>query len=203
VSEIYKDRERHHVYAGLTVDVAEDSLDKVTALLAGVESNVGKAVGSALKRAAAAGKTVAKKAVADEYTLSQSEFLSQTKNINHINRESSGEVSVAFGFAGYVIPLLKFDTCVGSDGRVQTHVKRSSAREVLDHAWVASMGGHRGVYERIGKQRHPDRELYGPATPQMMYSNEAVLDTMEEKMADTYEKRIDHEILRILNGWGS
>ena len=35
-----------------------------------------------------------------------------------------------------------------------------------------------------------------------MYSNENVLDTIEEKMAETYEKRIDHEILRVLNGWG-
>ena len=36
----------------------------------------------------------------------------------------------------------------------------------------------------------------------MMYSNEDVLDDIEQKMADTYEKRIDHEILRVMNGWG-
>ena len=36
----------------------------------------------------------------------------------------------------------------------------------------------------------------------MMYSNEEVTDEIERKVADTYEKRIDHEILRILNGWG-
>ena len=46
------------------------------------------------------------------------------------------------------------------------------------------------------------KELFGPATPQMMYSNEAVTDEMEDKMVETYEKRIDHEILRVLNGWG-
>ena len=28
------------------------------------------------------------------------------------------------------------------------------------------------------------------------------MDKIEEKMAETYEKNIDHEILRILNGWG-
>ena len=36
----------------------------------------------------------------------------------------------------------------------------------------------------------------------MIYSNEEVMDEIEAKMAETYEKRIDHEILRILNGWG-
>ena len=51
-------------------------------------------------------------------------------------------------------------------------------------------------------KRFPVEELYGPATPQMMYSNEEVMDEIEDKMAETYEKRIDHEILRVLNGWG-
>ena len=37
----------------------------------------------------------------------------------------------------------------------------------------------------------------------MMYSNEEVTDEIEAKMVETYEKRIDHEILRLLNGWGN
>ena len=64
------------------------------------------------------------------------------------------------------------------------------------------MGGHTGIYERIGPSRFPVRELYGPATPQMMYSNEDVMDTIEAKMVEAYESRIEHEILRVLNGWG-
>jgi len=36
----------------------------------------------------------------------------------------------------------------------------------------------------------------------MMYANEAVTDAIDKKVFDTYEKRIDHEILRVLNGWG-
>ena len=35
----------------------------------------------------------------------------------------------------------------------------------------------------------------------MMYSNEDVMDEVEEKMADTYQKRIEHEIDALLNGW--
>ena len=36
----------------------------------------------------------------------------------------------------------------------------------------------------------------------MMYSNEDVLDDMEERMVEVYDQRIDHEIERLLNGWG-
>ena len=190
------------MYAGLVVDIAEDSLDKATRLLAGINGGVYKAVGSALTRAAAAGKTAAKQPVTKEYTISQSEFLARTRNINHFVRETGGGISVVFGFRGNVIPLMKFSTRVNGSGQVVTQVKRSGSAATLDRAFTAQMGGHRGVYERVGVKRFPVEELYGPATPQMMYSNEEVMDEIEDKMAETYEKRIDHEILRVLNGWG-
>jgi len=202
MSDIVSADRSHAMYAGLVVDIAEDSLDKATRLLAGINGGVYKAVGSALSRAAATGKTAAKQPVTKEYTISQSEFLARTRNINHFVRESSGGISVVFGFRGNVIPLMKFNTRVNGSGQIVTQVKRSGSAETLNRAFSAQMGGHRGVYERIGPSRFPVKELYGPATPQMMYSNEEVTDEIERKVADTYEKRIDHEILRLLNGWG-
>lgn len=202
MSDITSADSGHAMYAGLVVDIAEDSLDKATRLLAGINGGVYKAVGSALTRAAAAGKTAAKQPVTKEYTISQSEFLARTRDINHFVREDSGGLSVVFGFRGNVIPLMKFSTHVNDSGQVVTQVKRSGSAATLDRAFSAQMGGHRGVYERIGPSRFPVKELYGPATPQMMYSNEEVTDEIERKVAETYEKRIDHEILRLLNGWG-
>lgn len=193
---------RHGYNGGLVVDVAESSLDRVQKVLAGISGGWQKAVGSALSRAAAAGKTVAKKAVTQEYTISQGEFLAQTKNINHYVLEGFGGVSVEFGYVGYVIPLMKFNTSMGRDGRVTTQVTRGGGKETLDRAFKAHMGQHIGIYERVGESRNPVKELYGPSTPQMMYSNEAVTDAVEEKMAETYEERIDHEMIRLLNGWG-
>ena len=202
MSKLIRSQHPEAAYAGLTVDIAENGMDRVTKLLAGIHGGVHRAVGSALARAAASGKTAAKRAVTEEYALSQSEFLSQTRNINHIVREASGRVSVVFGFRGYVIPLAKFNTRINSSGRVVTQVKRANTAETLDQAFQAQMGGHRGIYERVGAKRFPVRELYGPSTVQMMHANERVMDKIEEKMAETYEKNIDHEILRILNGWG-
>ena len=81
MSDIVSADRSHAVYAGLVVDIAEDSLDKASRLLAGIRGGVYKAVGSALSRAAAAGRTAAKEPVTKEYTISQSEFLARTKNI--------------------------------------------------------------------------------------------------------------------------
>ena len=202
MSDITSAASSHAIYGGVIVDVVEDSLDKATRLLAGINGGVYKAVGSALSRAAATGKTAAKQPVTKEYTISQSEFLARTRSINHFVRESSGGISVVFGFRGNVIPLMKFNTRVNGSGQIVTQVKRSGSAETLNRAFSAQMGGHTGIYERVGVKRFPVEELYGPATPQMMYSNEEVTDEIERKVADTYEKRIDHEILRILNGWG-
>ena len=202
MSDITSAASSHAIYGGVIVDVVEDSLDKATRLLAGINGGVYKAVGSALSRAAATGKTAAKQPVTKEYTISQSEFLARTRNINHFVRESSGGISVVFGFRGNVIPLMKFNTRVNGSGQIVTQVKRSGSAETLNRAFSAQMGGQKGIYERVGVKRFPVEELYGPATPQMMYSNEEVTDEIERKVADTYEKRIDHEILRILNGWG-
>lgn len=197
----YKASKHWVVQDGISATV-EDDLDRVTALLAGIKGGVYQAVGSALKRAADTGKTAVKKAVTQEYTISQSEFLHQTRNYNHFNRNDSGELSVSFGYAGYVIPLLRFNTTVGNDGRIVTQVKHSNPSETLEHAFSAQMGHHKGIFEREGESRLPVSEFFGPSTPQMMFSNEKVLDEMEAKMTETYEKRIDHEISRISNGWG-
>ncbi|WP_298029692.1 hypothetical protein [uncultured Dysosmobacter sp.] len=202
MSDVYRADRRSYYDGGVMVDIAEDSLDKATRLLAGISGGVYKAVGSALSRAAASGKTAAKGAVTKEYTISQSEFLARTKNINHFVRETGGGISVVFGFRGNVIPLIKFNTRVNGSGQIVTQVKRSGTAETLNRAFSAQISGHRGIFERVGVSRFPIKELYGPATPQMMLANEAVTDEIDRKMAETYEKRIDHEILRVLNGWG-
>lgn len=187
--------------AGVVVDVSAGSVERATNLLAGISGGAYKAVGSALKRAADSGKTVAKRTVTKEYTISQSEFLARTRNINHFVRESSGEITVSFGYAGCVIPLTKFNTRVNGNGQVVTQVKRSSAAEVLEHSFQARMGEHRGMYERIGLNRFPVEERYGPATSQMIYSNDEVIDEISARVSETFDKRIDQDILALLNGW--
>lgn len=181
---------------------ATESITRAQKILAGIRGGWQKAVGSALSRAASSGKTIAKKAVSDEYTISQSDFMQNTRNMNHYKRTADGGVEVVFGFKGNVIPLLKFNTKVGKDGKVITQVKRSGSAQILERAFFARMGQHTGIYEREGLERFPVRELYGPATPQMMYSNDVVDERINDKILETFNNRIDHEITRILNGWG-
>lgn len=194
--------ESHNVYGGLIVDISEESLERVSKILKGVPGGTFKAVGSALARAGQAGRTVAARAASKEYAISQQQFNSNIRNINHFTKTSGDTVTVEFGYCGYVIPLVKFDTTVTGDGHIATRAKRASTKTILDNAFMANMGKHTGIFERETPSRFPVRELFGPAPTQMMYSSEEVMDAVEERASEVYEQRIEHEITRILNGYG-
>lgn len=180
----------------------ELSLDRAAKLLAGIPQGVYKAVGSAIKRAAAHGLTVGMRIVSEEYAIGQNELKSRTRNINTVVKDSGGGITVEFGYKGNVIPLIKFDTRIHRDGRVYTRVLRSNSRQALDRAFRASVNGHTGIFERETDARTPIRELFGPSAVQAFYARESTVDKMHEALNAKYEERIDHEIMRILNGWG-
>jgi len=193
------DHRSHGVYFD---EVGEFHLDRAVKLLQNIPDGVYRAVGSAVKRAARHGLTVGMKIVSQEYAIGQNELKNNTRNINTIVKDGKTSYQVTFGYRGYVIPLIRFDTVVSPDRVVSARVLRGSARKALDHAFKARMGGHTGIYERIGPRRTPVEEKFGPAATQAFYAREETVDEMNDAVLETYEKRIDHEISRILNGWG-
>lgn len=183
-------------------EVGEYHLDRATKLLAGIPGGVYRAVGSAIKRSAQHGLTVGMRIVAEEYAIGQDELKRNTRNINAIVKDGAGGYSVTFGYRGNVIPLIKFDTRFDRTGRVSARVLRSNARQTLDRAFIARMRSHTGVFERETEARLPIRELFGPSAVQAFYAREETVDKMHEEIHKTYENRIEHEIARVLNGWG-
>jgi hypothetical protein len=183
-------------------DVGQFRLDMVEKLLAGVKGGVFKAVGSALKRSSQHGLTVGMRIVSEEYAIGYSVLKESTRNINTIVRSSAGSYEVTFGYRGNVIPLIKFDTSVGRDGTVSARVLRVNSRAAIENAFRSQIGTHSGIFERVGKGRFPVKELYGPSAVQAFFARESTIDKMDEAIRKKYEERIDHEVTRILNGWG-
>ena len=186
----------------LTDDIGGTSIDRATAMLAGIPHAADKAVGSAIKRAGQTGLTYASRVIRTEYHVKDSDFQKYTKRKRHIITQN-GVTTVEIDFKGWHIPLLSFDVSVGKDGRVKARVKRSSEKTAFDHAFVGNMSstGHEGVFERVSEKRYPIREILGPSTPQMMDYNDDVSQAIGDKVRETFEERLDHEITAILNGW--
>lgn len=182
-------------------EIGGNSLERVNKILANVPGGVFKASSAALKRAGDTAKTRAGQFAAAEYTINKGDFMRNVSEKTHITGGAGGVVSMSIGFAGNVLPLLTFNTTYSRDGTVQTQVKRNGGAATLEHAFVARIFGPTAVFERVGSPRFPVEQKFGPSTGHMM-QNDEVVKKMDETIRDTYEARIEHEILRVLNGWG-
>lgn len=182
-------------------DIGGDSLDHVNKILNGMPGGAFKAAYSALRRAGNTAKTKAGQFAAAEYSITKGNFMANVNQKTQASGDSGGVGSLSIIFGGHVLPLLTFNTRYSRDGVVTTQVKRNGGAATLDHAFAASIFGKLGIFERDGTARFPVSQLYGPSTGHMM-QNEEVQENMDKTIRETYEKRIDHEILRVLNGWG-
>ena len=108
-------------------------------------------------------------------------------------------MGMSIHFSGTVLPLLTFNTTYSRDGTVQTQVKAQRRAATLQRI----RGPHFRPdcrFRSVSARRAPVEQKFGPSTGHMM-RNEEVIEKMDETIRDTYEKRVEHEILRVLNGW--
>lgn len=180
-------------------DSGQFKLDRANRLLAGIPSGVWKAAHGAITRAADKAKTESGRFAAEQYTISKGTFMSHVRIKTKLSGGSGGVASATVLFAGSVIPLIQFRTQFTKDGGVSVSVKKGGGG-VLAHAFVANIGGT-NIYERIGKPRFPIEKKYGPSAAHMMMDG-TVEENMEKVIVETFNNRIEHEITRVLNGWG-
>ncbi|HOQ07210.1 MAG TPA: hypothetical protein PLP87_05295 [Clostridiales bacterium] len=182
-------------------EVGANSLSRINKILAGIPGGIWKASYAALKRAGDTAKTRAGQFAAEVYTINKGDFMKHVHQKTHIKSEAGGIVSMSITYAGNVLPLLTFNTKFSRNGLIQTQVKREGATAVLEHAFAARVFGPIGVFERVTEKRFPIEQKFGPSTAHMM-SSEQVVEKMDATVRETFERRLEHEITRVLNGWG-
>jgi len=182
-------------------EIGSMNVDRLNKLLAGIPGGVFKAAHGALKRAGDTAKTRAGQYAAEEYTINKSTFMKNVRVSANVESSGGSVVSMSIRYAGTVLPLLEFNTRYSRKGLLQTQVKRNGGATTLQHAFVERVFGPTAVFERVGAPRFPVEQKFGPSTAHMM-QNEDVIRKMDETIRETYENRMEHEITRVLNGWG-
>lgn len=202
------------------IEVSEQTINRIHAILAGVENADKKVLKPALTRGLMAGKTAAGKAVRQTYHISAGDFNSRGyMKYNSVSQGGDGIVG-SIEYSGGVIPLIRFKVSPNTPKRKKTPsaavLKASSlvkfGRE--NNVFVQQMkSGHIGILERksgeysasrgSGQNKHTEKlkELLSPAVPQMV-GNDEVMQTVEERVNEVINQRIDHEIERLLNKGG-
>ena len=181
-------------------EVGKNSLDRVNKILSGIERGAIKAVHNSLKRAGETAKTQAARFAAEQYVISKGTFMSKVRITPKLTANSTGVTSMELRFTGGGIPLISFNVRYSRGGKLSAKVMRGGGGPI-DSAFAARVFGPVGVFERIGKSRFPVEQKFGPSTAHMM-RNEDVLEKMEDTIVETYDKRLEQEIYRLLNGFG-
>ena len=180
--------------AGIRIDeIGGNTLERVHALLGrlGDGSDFYRAMGAAMKRATDSGKSHAGRFAAERYAISKGQFMAKTRIGYQIST-----TQVTISFAGAVIPLIEFGgTSGGPRGGVTVGPKLGGG--AITRAFINSVHGKFGVWERVGTPAYPVEQKYGPSTGHMM-QDDSVMDKMVKHMEEVFDARIEHEISRIL-----
>ena len=73
---------------------------------------------------------------------------------------------------------------------------------VFEDAFIAQMNsGHIGIFEREGSARLPISQFMGLSGAQMV-GNDEIIEKMTQSAQEKVNERVEHEINRILNGYG-
>lgn len=157
-----------------------------------------KAVGSAMKRAAKHAQTIGYRAATKRYDINSGYLKQFTQYYN----QAHGEDEWRFGFRGLLIPLAYYKIRKDSENRIQAHVLRGRRYVTLKNAFLSTGASYNRVRERITKARFPTRQFYGPSAVQGLNIVERETGVVSKAVTEEFDKRIEHEILRIMNGWG-
>lgn len=208
----------------IRTQVQSTGIERARALLSNIDGGAEKAIKSAMNRSVQSLRTRSVRAVRERYDIAAGAVRAKN-NIRVRYSYSGGGVQANVYFSGQKIPLYRYGKAAPKaptpdTGRWVTlfkggrfmrvhpgkaargHLLKSTGAARFDQAFTARMkSGHVGIFERTGTGDNDIQELMGLSVPQMI-GNEEVLQKLSDETYEKFDERIDHEIVRILNGWG-
>ncbi len=182
------------------IEISAEQVDRIHLLLGGVSDAPRNVIYNVLNRAVGTVRSVASKEIRKTYKIKHGD-LTSNQNIRVV-RAGRSKLEAAISFNGNLIPLIKFDVSPKQPQRktVSASVLKKGGKKQLIHAYVANLKYGVSVFERETSNRESSRQLYGPAAA-VMVENDTVLKNVQQAAMNTIDKRVEHEISRILNGY--
>lgn len=188
------------------LEVRSEQMERVHELLGDLPGNKTKAaLSNAANRAMQTARGKVWEAVHKKYTVKRNAFYRETKI--KLYRANTSAIGAGLEFKGHLIPLIDYNV-----KGYRAHEKRAvrltkvkifrDAEEILRHAYVANLGTYgEAVFERLAPRRDSSSQLYGPSAAHMAQNTE-VSDDITTAAQETFDDRLEHEIDRILRGYG-
>lgn len=184
------------------IEITSETMERAETLLAGIPKGAQRAFSNAINRGLSHTKTQAFRQVKKVYAVKQAALNETTTT--RIRKASTGNLAGAVSFSSVKIPLYQFRVTPKEPRKgqkVRAGVMKGSG-ETFDHAFLAKMrSGHIGIFERLTSKRLPIEEIMGLSASQMV-QNQVIMDQLTEEAQKKVDERLEHEIERILNGYG-
>lgn len=181
------------------ISAADEQIEKAAKALTGFEKHLPKVTANAVNRSAQSARSELVRSAREEYEVKAGDV----RGTIRITSATTSEPTAIVVSRGSPVPLARFSvrpkTVNGSRRTpIRVSVKKGSAVS-LDRGFIYRTGKGVNVFERVGTPRLPIKKLYGPSVPQML-NNDKVASAVVEKAQEVLEKRLDHEISRVLKG---
>lgn len=181
------------------IEIDADKLREVERRLRQYPKQAPVVISRALNRAATNVKSNASKKAREVYRIKAQDVNKSFK----INRASRNNLSATVVSSGGSIGLEKFKTNARDPSQKKPRafkaaVKKQGSLRTILRGFVADLSGVK-VFRRTSKERLPIQRLFGPPVPQMV-GNPELRRFIEDQAAETFEKRLDHEISRVMEG---
>lgn len=150
----------------------------------------------ALNRAASTTKTAAAKKTKEDYYIKSKEIKDTMKTI----KATRGSLGALVTSVGEHVPLDKFrykpkQPRPHNPPKLQVAVKKDGYKK-FPGVFVTDIQGNK-IFKRVARERLPIYRVSGPAVPQML-SSEEIREHTEKQAVETFLKRLDHEVKRVL-----
>lgn len=184
------------------INITDNQIKKINALLSGTLKNLrGKVYYNAVSRALLAANTEVNKGIREIYNISAQTIKASSKMKKELIKHTDDTIG-NLNYAGNMIELKKFKINTNKYGKdIKASVLKKNSGTHLERAFVAQMKYGKNIFERAAKSRHIVQVLYGPSVAHMA-GKEDIVNKAEEKAKKVLDERIEHEIDRILNGYG-
>lgn len=205
---------------GVSVEIDHEQLSHVNTLLQSTPQKALIVYERAIRRGLSAGHVQADKEIRARYDISSASLHdkhSYQTFQERVQKDGSGVVGYLH-FAGSKIPLFRFHPSPGKrtyttlyvngtgGWRITTDVSAADVRgQMLRRrtAFIATFrSGHTGIFTRTGRKtasgKDEIREYWGFSVKDML-DYEPAREAVQKRMAEIVQRRIDHELLQMLN----
>ncbi|MEK4713470.1 phage tail protein [Sporosarcina sp. FSL K6-5500] len=173
------------------INIDDAAFRDIQRRLAEIPNKAPNAISAALNRTVTNVATNLNKEVRKEYTIKAGDVKGTIKK----RTANRGDLRASVKSTGGVIPLDKFKTSKLGRKQVKVAVKKGQLKKVLG-AFAADISGPK-IFKRKTKKRLPINKLFGPSVPQMA-GESSIAERINNQASETFERRLDHEINRLL-----